>query len=61
VAGTNQQQIGLEQVTLALKSINSATEQTAASVTHIDNSIGNISIISQELKKLVENYKKEMN
>jgi len=57
VGGTNQQQIGLEQVTEALKNIRTATEQTAAGINQIEKAVANLNTLSQQLNELVERYR----
>ncbi len=53
VAGTGQQQIGLDQVTQALKDIHTATEQTSSGIGQIETAIGNLNDLSSSLKTII--------
>ncbi len=53
VAGTGQQQIGLDQVTQALKDIHTATEQTSSGIGQIEVAIGNLNDLSSSLKTII--------
>ncbi len=57
VAGTNQQQIGFEQVTLAVKNIGQASDQTAASTRQLEKAAANVNALTQQLRKAVERYR----
>ena len=57
VGATNQQQIGLEQVTEALQNIRTATEQTAASVGQLEKAVSNLNDLSQSMNQIAERYK----
>ncbi len=57
VASTNQQQIGIEQVTLALQNIRQASQQTATSTRQLDQAAMGLTNLSQDLLKLVERYR----
>ena len=57
VASTNQQQIGIEQVTLALQNIRQASQQTATSTRQLDQAAMGLTSLSQNLLKLVERYR----
>ena len=57
VASTNQQQIGIEQVTLALQNIRQASQQTAASTRQLDGAAVDLTKLSQTLLSLVERYR----
>ncbi len=54
VAGTGQQQIGLDQVTQALKDIEQGTEQTASGIGQIETAVANLNELSSRLKTIVE-------
>ena len=54
VAGTGQQQIGLDQVSLALKDIDQGTEQTASGIGQIETAVANLNELSGILKTIVE-------
>lgn len=54
VAGTGQQQIGLDQVSLALKDIDQGTEQTASGIGQIEMAVANLNELSGILKTIVE-------
>lgn len=56
VGATNQQQIGLEQVTEALKNINQATAQTVTGTNQLEKSATNINVLGQQLQNAVERY-----
>lgn len=53
VGATNQQQIGLEQVTIALNNINTATEQTAVGINQIEAAVSNLNSLGNDLQKVV--------
>lgn len=57
VAATGQQQIGFEQVTLAMKSIRLATEQTASGINQQEKAAAGINAMAQQLRQTVERYK----
>lgn len=57
VASIGQQQIGIEQVTLALQNIRQASQQTAASTRQLDQAAGNLAGLSGQLLGLVERYR----
>lgn len=57
VAGTNQQQIGLEQVIQALQNIREASSQTAAGTRQMEGAAGNLSTLGQGLVDAVLNYR----
>jgi methyl-accepting chemotaxis protein len=54
VAGTSQQQIGMDQVTQALKDIEQGTEQTASGIGQIEIAVANLNELSSKLKTIVE-------
>jgi methyl-accepting chemotaxis protein len=56
VASANQQQIGLDQVSIEIKNIRQAAEQTAAGTSQIEKATINISSMSQQLRRAVERY-----
>lgn len=57
VASTNQQQIGIEQVTIALQNIRQASQQTAASTRQLDQAAGDLTDLSRTLVGLTERYR----
>jgi methyl-accepting chemotaxis protein len=57
VGATNQQQIGLEQVTQALHEIRQATMQTAASTGELERASSNLNQLSQQLYRSMEKYR----
>ena len=57
VASTNQQQIGIEQVTIALQNIRQASQQTAASTRQLDQAAGDLTQLSRTLVGLTERYR----
>ena len=57
VAGTNQQQIGLEQVIQALQNIREASTQTAAGTRQLEGAAGNLNTLGQGLVEAVRNYR----
>lgn len=56
VAGTNQQQIGLEQVIQALQNIREASSQTAAGTRQLEGAAANLNNLGQGLVEAVRNY-----
>ncbi|WP_448207195.1 methyl-accepting chemotaxis protein [Azospirillum sp. sgz302134] len=57
VAGTNQQQIGLEQVIQALQNIREASSQTAAGTRQLEGAAANLNDLGQGLVDAVRNYR----
>jgi methyl-accepting chemotaxis protein len=57
VSATNQQQIGLEQVTHALHEIRSASTQTASSTRQLEEAAGNVTTLAVQLRKVMEKYR----
>ncbi|MBK3774416.1 methyl-accepting chemotaxis protein [Azospirillum sp. YIM DDC1] len=57
VAGTNQQQIGLEQVIQALQNIREASSQTAAGTRQLEGAATNLNDLGQGLVEAVRNYR----
>ncbi|MCW2246658.1 methyl-accepting chemotaxis protein [Azospirillum fermentarium] len=57
VAGTNQQQIGLEQVIQALQNIRQASSQTAAGTRQLEGAATNLNTLGQTLVEAVRNYR----
>lgn len=57
VASTNQQQIGIEQVTIALQNIREASQQTAASTRQLDQAASDLGELSRTLVGLTERYR----
>ncbi len=57
VAGTNQQQIGLEQVIQALQNIREASSQTAAGTRQLEGAATNLNELGQGLVEAVRNYR----
>jgi len=56
LGATNQQQIGSEQVTEALKNIRRATEQTAASSGQLEKAVADLNDLSLDLSKIAERF-----
>jgi methyl-accepting chemotaxis protein len=57
VAGSNQQQIGFEQVTQAFRNIGVASQQTAASTKQSEQAAANLNALAQQLRSAVERYR----
>lgn len=57
VGATNQQQIGFEQITQALKAIRMGAEQTAASTNQLEKAALNMNDLGQQLQRSAERYK----
>lgn len=57
VAGTNQQQIGFEHVTHAVKEIGQASEQTAMSTRQMEKAAANLAALGQQLRKSTDRYR----
>ena len=57
VAGTNQQQIGLEQVTRALQNIREASSQTAAGTRQLEGAAANLNDLGQGLVDTIQFYR----
>ena len=57
VAGTNQQQIGLEQVTRAMQNIRDAGTQTAAGTRQLEGAAANLNDLGEGLVGLVQYYR----
>lgn len=57
VSATNQQQIGLEQVTHALHEIRSTSTQTASSTRQLEEAAGNVTTLAVQLRKVMEKYR----
>jgi methyl-accepting chemotaxis protein len=57
VAGTNQQQIGFENVMQALKDMSRASEQAAASTRQTEKSAASLADIGAQLRVVTERYR----
>ncbi|HUS04680.1 MAG TPA: CHASE3 domain-containing protein [Bryobacteraceae bacterium] len=57
VAGTNQQQIGFEQITRAIKEIGQASHQTASSTGQLERAASHLAALGQQLRKSVDRYR----
>ncbi|MDR7036497.1 methyl-accepting chemotaxis protein [Methylobacterium sp. BE186] len=57
VASTNQQQLGIEQVTGALQNIRQASQQTAAGTREVEAASANLTELAQALIALAERYR----
>ena len=57
VAGTNQQQIGLDQIAKAVKDIGQASGQTAAGTRQLEQAASNVNAMAQQLRSAVEQYR----
>ena len=56
VAATNQQQVGIEQVTQSVHSIREASEQMASGGKEVGRAAANLAALSSQLQKAVERY-----
>jgi methyl-accepting chemotaxis protein len=56
-AGTNQQQIGLDQIARAVKDIGQASGQTAAGTRQLEQAASNVNAMAQQLRSAVEQYR----
>ena len=56
VASTNQQRVGLEQVSEALQQIRAGSEQTAAGTKQIELAVSNINALGSQLGHTMERY-----
>jgi methyl-accepting chemotaxis protein len=57
VAGTNQQQIGLDQITQAVRDIGQASGQAAAGTQQLELAAANVNAMAHQLRTAVEQYK----
>jgi len=57
VAGTNQQQIGFENVLQAVKSIGQASEQASVSNLQMEKAANNLTELGQQLRGATERYR----
>jgi methyl-accepting chemotaxis protein len=57
VAGSNQQQIGFEQVTQAFRNIGIASQETATSTKQSERAAANLSALAQPLRAVVGRYR----
>jgi methyl-accepting chemotaxis protein len=57
VAGSNQQQIGFEQVTQAFRNIGIASQETATSTKQSEKAAANLSALAQQLRAVVGRYR----
>ena len=57
VAGTNQQQIGLDQITQAVRDIGQASGQAAAGTQQLEQAASNVNAMAHQLRTAVEQYK----
>lgn len=57
VAGTNQQQIGLDQITQAVRDIGQASGQAAAGTQQLEQAAANVNSMAHQLRTAVEQYK----
>lgn len=56
-AGSNQQQIGFDQLTQTFRSIGIASQQTAASTRQSEKAAANLSALSQQLRAVINRYR----
>lgn len=56
VAATNQHQIGLEQIMVALQNIRQASKQTADTTRQLDGAAANLNALSQQLTQAISGY-----
>ena len=57
IAATNQQQIGLDQVTQGMKDIRQAATQTASATTQLEGAVVNVNALSLQLQKAAGRYR----
>jgi methyl-accepting chemotaxis protein len=57
VASSQQQLVGMDQIGIAMQSINQAGMETSASMTQAEDSVKNLHELGQNLKELVEQFK----
>jgi methyl-accepting chemotaxis protein len=57
MAGTNQQQIGFEHVTQAVKYIGQSSEQAAASTRQMERAAADLAALGQQLRKATDRYR----
>ncbi len=57
MGATNQQQIGLEQMSQAMKDILQASQQTATGTGGLERAVANLNTLGQELRKAMEAYR----
>jgi len=57
VASSQQQLVGMDQIGIAMQSINQAGMETSASMTQAEDSVKNLHELGQKLKELVEQFK----
>lgn len=57
IGATNQQQIGFDQITQALKNILDATFQTAAGTSQLEKAVLSLNVVGEQLRKSVEKYR----
>ncbi len=57
VAGSNQQQIGFEQVIQAFRNIGAASQHTAASIKQLEKAVDNLNSLAIQLREAVERYR----
>jgi Methyl-accepting chemotaxis protein len=57
VAGTNQQQIGFDQIKRAVKDIGQASDQTASSTRELERAASNLAAMGEQLRKSVDRYR----
>lgn len=57
VASSQQQLVGMDQIGIAMQSINQAGIETSASMTQTEDSVKNLHELGQKLKELVEQFK----
>ncbi|MDM8518842.1 methyl-accepting chemotaxis protein [Anaerolineales bacterium HSG6] len=61
VASTQQQNLGIEQITVAMQHINQATVQSLSSTQQTERSAQDLSLLAKQLEDLVARYKLNMN
>jgi methyl-accepting chemotaxis protein len=57
IAATNQQQIGLDQVTQGMKDIRQAAGQTASASSQLEKAVANVNALSQQLQRAIGRYR----
>jgi methyl-accepting chemotaxis protein len=56
IAGTHQQQIGVEQITQGMHDIRQAAQQTAAGISQLEQAMNNLVALARQLRQSIERY-----
>lgn len=57
IAGTNQQQIGIDQITQGMQDIRQAGQQTVVGISELEQATSNLKAMSSQLKAILQQYK----